>query len=35
VFDPEVTHAVAAAVADQARQEPGSTARVRQDDLRG
>jgi malate dehydrogenase (oxaloacetate-decarboxylating) len=35
VFDPEVTHAVAAAVADQARQEPGSTAEVRQDDLRG
>ena len=34
VFDPEVTHAVAAAVADQARHEPGSTAQVREDDLR-
>jgi malate dehydrogenase (oxaloacetate-decarboxylating) len=32
VFDPEVRTAVAAAVADQARQEPGSTARVRDDD---
>src|SRR5918996_5796762 len=29
VFDHEVTHAVAAAVADQARQQPGATARVR------
>jgi malate dehydrogenase (oxaloacetate-decarboxylating) len=34
VFDPEVRTAVAAAVADQARQEPGSTAKVREDDLR-
>ena len=32
VFDPEVTHAVAAAVADQARHEPGSTAKVRDED---
>src|SRR5687767_178876 len=32
VFDPEVTHAVAAAVADQARHEPGATANVRDDD---
>jgi malate dehydrogenase (oxaloacetate-decarboxylating) len=32
VFDPEVTSAVAAAVAAQARQEPGATARVREDD---
>ncbi|GAA3177165.1 NAD-dependent malic enzyme [Blastococcus jejuensis] len=31
VFDPEVTHAVAAAVADQARHEPGATAKVRED----
>ena len=31
VFDPAVTAAVAAAVADQARLEPGSTARVRED----
>ena len=31
VFDPEVTHAVAAAVADQARHEPGATAKVRDD----
>src|SRR5687768_10060320 len=32
VFDHEVTPAVAAAVADQARHEPGATARVRGDD---
>jgi malate dehydrogenase (oxaloacetate-decarboxylating) len=31
VFDPHVTEAVAAAVADQARQEPGATATVRED----
>ena len=31
VFDPEVTKAVAAAVAEQARQEPGATAKVRED----
>jgi len=31
VFDPAVTKAVAAAVADQARAEPGSTAHVRED----
>ena len=32
VFDPAVTVAVAAAVADQARQEPGATARMRDTD---
>jgi malate dehydrogenase (oxaloacetate-decarboxylating) len=32
VFDHEVTTAVAAAVADQARQEPGATVEVRDDD---
>ena len=32
VFDPEVTQAVAAAVADQARHEPGATAQVRDED---
>jgi malate dehydrogenase (oxaloacetate-decarboxylating) len=32
VFDHHVTEAVAAAVADQARQEPGATVRVRDDD---
>ena len=32
VFDPEVTLAVAAAMADQARHEPGATARVRDDE---
>jgi malate dehydrogenase (oxaloacetate-decarboxylating) len=32
VFDHEVTHAVAAAVADQARHEPGAVARVEEDD---
>jgi malate dehydrogenase (oxaloacetate-decarboxylating) len=32
VFDPAVTQAVAAAVADQARQEPGATASVRGDE---
>jgi malate dehydrogenase (oxaloacetate-decarboxylating) len=32
VFDPAVTVAVAAAVADQARHEPGATARMRDDD---
>ena len=32
VFDHEVTVAVAAAVADQARHEPGATARVRDDE---
>ena len=31
VFDPAVTKAVAAAVADQARHEPGATAEVRED----
>jgi malate dehydrogenase (oxaloacetate-decarboxylating) len=31
VFDPEVTHAVAAAVADQARHEPGATVRLNED----
>jgi malate dehydrogenase (oxaloacetate-decarboxylating) len=31
VFDPAVTQAVAAAVADQARQEPGATAPVTED----
>ena len=32
VFDPEVTKAVAHAVAEQARQEPGATAQVRDED---
>src|SRR5688500_19091391 len=32
VFDPEVTHAVAHAVAEQARQEPGATAQLRDED---
>jgi malate dehydrogenase (oxaloacetate-decarboxylating) len=32
VFDPAVTQAVAAAVAEQARQEPGATATVTEDD---
>ena len=32
VFDPAVTSAVAAAVADQARHEPGKTAQVRDDE---
>jgi malate dehydrogenase (oxaloacetate-decarboxylating) len=32
VFDPEVTKAVAHAVAEQARQEPGATARVRDEE---
>ncbi|MGY1633428.1 NAD-dependent malic enzyme [Geodermatophilus sp. SYSU D01186] len=32
VFDPEVTHAVAAAVADQARHEPGATVTLNGDD---
>jgi malate dehydrogenase (oxaloacetate-decarboxylating) len=31
VFDPAVTSAVAAAVADQARHEPGATAPVSED----
>jgi malate dehydrogenase (oxaloacetate-decarboxylating) len=32
VFDPHVTEAVAAAVAEQARAEPGATAQVRDED---
>jgi malate dehydrogenase (oxaloacetate-decarboxylating) len=34
VFDPAVTTAVAAAVADQARHEPGATERLREQQLR-